>query len=344
MEQQTFNPVKSSDVRYRKEKRFEIGDKVFLVGKKFVAERKEILYSENFERGKEINGKAEHISFNGMFILRNKLLTVDFSYYLSYGPLGDRINFDVFYDNQQISKYRFLHSYMGGGANGEWPTIKNEKWNLLFVLKNYSDESGPRNFSIEYYENIVPDIHSTFDNDSSNKSHLKSNNVPDKVLTNKFELEALKKKRKKCWETIVPSINNKKNGKLICYSYQGFQKYSVTAPEGWFCKKIDEFVGYSINSTDELFVIEYRCNGQSQLIFPWNEVEINVADSDKRFSTNSDLAKNQEEQTNQSKKQQSKAAATIEYFLKRGATLGTKTGGILMPTSKAPNKPPKNNE
>lgn len=33
-----------------------------------------------------------------------------------------------------------------------------------------------------------------------------------------------------------------------------------------------------------------------------------------------------------------RAKATIEYFLKRGAKLGTKTGGILMPSSMPPPK------
>jgi len=272
----TNSPLRIERVQNRDEKRIIIGHLVFLAGKHFIGQRKEVLYTQDFERASVVDGKAEHLVFDGIFLLHNKLLSVDFKYFLSFGPLGDRIYTDVFYDNIQIAKYRFMQSYMGGGSNGKWPTIRNEHWNLIFSLRTYANDDGPRNFSIEYFENLVPDDFAKEEPSPSAKTYLKIAEVPDKILKNKWTLSALKKFRKKSWEVDIRDSKLKLTGKLICHVYQGYQKYVVTEVDGWKTEKKEEFYSHSTKQSDNLFVIEYRKNRRSEFFFPWDPAEIKI--------------------------------------------------------------------
>jgi len=276
MEQVQATKILISDIPYREEKKITIGNNVYLIGKGFVGERKEILYTEDYYKKVLIESRADHLLYSGMFIIRDKLLTVEVAHYISYGPLGERINMDVHYNDEKISNYRSLRSYMGGGANGKWPTIKNNDWNLIFNLKTESSNNSPMNISIEYYENIIPDNCTT---DTKKNNSFNSLKVSDEILKNKFQIEALGKI--KSWEIDVCDDISNETGTLICYRYPGHQKYCVYTYAGWRKVTIDQFIGYSLE--EDLYSLEYKTNGLIQELIPWGEAEIYVDKTDARF-------------------------------------------------------------
>ena len=60
------------------------------------------------------------------------------------------------YNGNVIGDYRFIHSYMGGGAKGNWPILIEKDWTLLFDLDVNPEMDSDSYFRIEYFENLNP--------------------------------------------------------------------------------------------------------------------------------------------------------------------------------------------
>jgi hypothetical protein len=137
------------------------GQHGFLFDKKGISVRKTTLYANRFKKVEFTRDQATHFDFNQSFNLKNKNLHVSAQYYTTYGPLGDRVKLNATYDGEIIGNYSSLRSYMGGGANGVWPSLVEEDWQLIFVFDlQYSSQKKFNHFSIIYHNRIKRKIKS----------------------------------------------------------------------------------------------------------------------------------------------------------------------------------------
>ncbi len=143
--------------RFPELKRLIVSNQVFLISKRGVSIRTEVLCNEPYEGVAMNNGVAMHLDFKRTYIFKGKMLQVEAISKTSYGPLGERLKLNVWYDGQQIGNYSALRSYMGGGSHGEWPILK-DKEGILFFNFSSSKIFGPeKELLIEYFKTIVYD-------------------------------------------------------------------------------------------------------------------------------------------------------------------------------------------
>ena len=138
-------------------KRLQVGDAVFLISQNGdVSIRKEVLCERTYRQGPNGVCPATYFEHESSSIFKGALLEVKVFIGLSYGPLGKRVRFDVRYNGNVIGDYRLIHSYMGGGAKGNWPILIEKDWTLLFELDVNPKMDSDSYFRIEYFENLNP--------------------------------------------------------------------------------------------------------------------------------------------------------------------------------------------
>jgi len=207
------------------EKRFEIGNQVFLVSKHGIAVRTEILCEKEYKRTTMKGGEAIHLHYEGSFNLHGKLLEVSAISKTSYGPAGDRKRLDVLFDQEVIGNYSALISYMGGGSNGKWPCIKTKDWILTFTFTSTGFNSKKNLLLIEYFKVIIPD-HLSASTTNKRKS-ISSTDLPADFMDEEYSFEELEKHKLIHWLIpVTDPASNKLIGRLSCCSYPGYERYT----------------------------------------------------------------------------------------------------------------------
>ena len=171
-----------------------------------------------------VNGVAMHLDFKASFVFKGKLLEVEAVSMICYGPLGERLKLNVWYDGQQIGNWSALRSYMGGGTNGIWPVIQDEDGVLFFTFNRKGMVGGANELLIEYYRTVVSDPIDVHSKDP--RKYIPSKDLPDGFLSQQFELEELQSAKSIQWLIPVrdPSCN-KTIGTLSCCAYPGYERY-----------------------------------------------------------------------------------------------------------------------
>ena len=150
-------PYTLKDFRHSNHKRLQIVDEVFLISPNGnLSIRKELLCEKAYRHGPMGVCPATYFEYESSSIFKGGLLEVKAFIGLSYGPLGKRVRFDVLYNGNVIGDYRLIHSYMGGGAKGNWPILIEKEWTLLFELDVNPEMNSDTYFRIEYFENLNP--------------------------------------------------------------------------------------------------------------------------------------------------------------------------------------------
>lgn len=206
----------------RKEKRVELGERVFLAGKDFIGERKEVLCCIEPVDPDFAHGEKLYLDYQALFVIRGRLLQVEAKRWLAYGPLGERHKLTAYYDGERIGNYSSIRSYAGGGHHGDWPAISNKDWHLVFSFAGSNGRSDI--FRIEYFESLFPELPRIFDPTPPSTAKLISDPA-DPRLASRLTIEDLVPHRKVYWElpVTVPGTEAEQ-GKLSCCYYTGYEQ------------------------------------------------------------------------------------------------------------------------
>ena len=252
------------------------GQHGFLFDKKGISVRKTTLYANRFKKVEFTRDQAMHFDFNQSFNLKDKNLHVSAQYYTTYGPLGDRVKLNATYDGEIIGNYSSLRSYMGGGANGVWPSLVNEDWQLIFVFDlQYSSQKKFNHFSINYFETLLP-----FSNERDNNYFsIKEDSINLAQLEERFSTQDIAHSKVLEWEHQIKDAKNNDWGKISCFSYPGFQRYRFsrygTIPNWEEYMKIHEpFISREIENSGCLYVLEFQTKNNTEVYLPWDDVRI----------------------------------------------------------------------
>jgi len=260
---------KLKSTRYPELFRLEIADQAYLISKEGISTRTEIICHKEFTRQKMKNGEAIHLNFQGSFLIGDKLLEVNAIYKTSFGPLGDRMLFDIEFDGKRIGNIRALYSYMGGGVNGTWPLIHSNEKTVLFTL-------NPSELLIEYYKTLIP-----HKSDFLEKQQFKSINIEQlsqTVENETFEIAELNDIKQIEWHIPIRDSEKNKRGSISCISYPGFERYkdvyygkSGYKVGGIYQEKVFIRRCYS----DEYFYgLEISFDNRKEIIFPWSDTRL----------------------------------------------------------------------
>ena len=117
-------PIIVKSLTKRQEKKIIIGNKVFIVGKTSVKERKEIICSRFFKKKKVVDGSAVHFEYQNSFLVRGKVLIVNASFITASSPHGIRVHVKASYDGALLGDFGFMRATIGAGTHGQWPERK----------------------------------------------------------------------------------------------------------------------------------------------------------------------------------------------------------------------------
>jgi len=264
-----------STVRSSECLRIEISNNVYLVSKQGIYQRQEIILNKPFSRVPMEKGVAMHLDYSGSFIFNGKLLTVDAICKLSHGPLGERLNLNVNYDNEVIGNYSAMISYMGGGSNGAWPFLKGDDWMLIFTFSSTGFNSKKNELVIEYYKSVIPDPYLAFN--TPKRKCISADDIPKEILDTTYSIKDLKSIEKTQWLIPVRDEQNNMIGKLSCCAYPGYERY-YNSYYGDLKRILDmkdnlPFIAKSHNE-DFIYTIEYEHEGTVERFFPWNNTRV----------------------------------------------------------------------
>ena len=180
--------IQITDIRHSEEKRFEIGDQVYLISKHGVSIRKEIILEKEFTRVPmdKSTGIAQHLNFEGSYNIEGKLLDILAESKTTFGPLGDRLSLFAYYDNKIIGDYRAMRSYMGGGSNGKWPFLKTKDWTIIFTLNSTGFNKINNILRIEYFKTIIHDPYVV--NEDEKRKCIQGKSLSDKFINDRYEI------------------------------------------------------------------------------------------------------------------------------------------------------------
>ena len=263
--------------RFPELKRVCIGPQVLLVSKQGVWFRKELICYQPFKRVPLENGVAPHLHFKHSYLFKGKLLEVEAISRTTYGPLGDRLLLNVWYDGKQIGDFSALKSYMGGGVRGDWPIIRDEEGVLFFKFSTNGIYGNESEFLIEYYDTIVDDPIDLLSTPIY-RSFAKVN-VPEGLLDYEYSLDELEKFKQIEWQIPIRDELNNKIGTLSSCCFKGIDQYFISSwgkgvrltdmprAKTVFAKSVDEQNIYSIVFQD-LNGLNYN--------FPWGSRSVRM--------------------------------------------------------------------
>jgi hypothetical protein len=264
------------DTRFASLKRIEINEQVFLVSKQGISQRKEVILHKEYEGVPMVNGVVLNLDLKASFVFRNKLLEVEAVSKVCYGPLGERLHLNVWYDGFQIGNWSALYSYMGGGTQGTWPIIRCED-GILFFTFNRKGMIGKANvLLIEYFRTIIADpvdIHLSVE-----RKYISSENLPEGFVSKQYNLEKLKSKKKILW--LLPlrdSLSKKEIGALSSCVYPGYEQYQKQYNGNLLNLPLDErnatFIAQSLGQIN-LYMLSYEQDGVKYTHNPWGSTRI----------------------------------------------------------------------
>ena len=190
--------------------------------------------------------------------------------------MGDRINVAAKYDGEVIGNYRSLRSYMGGGANGKWPSLVKEDCQFIFTLRlQQSAQNNLNHFSIHYFETLIP----LSENNDEKKNFIQEESINLSQLEQRFSVDDIAHSKVLSWEHQIIDENGNDLGKLCCFRYPGYQRYQFNR-----YGKIDNlkehlkrqvpFISREIENSGCLYAIEFQTNNSAETHFPWGSVSI----------------------------------------------------------------------
>lgn len=268
--------LKISSTKFPEFKRLLIEDQVYLISKKGVYKREELIYNQRFDRVSMSNGSAVHLDVKTTFMFQGKEVIVEAISKTTFGPLGDRLNLNATYDGEIIGNFSSLRSYMGGGSNGKWPIIRTLEEILLFKLGT-SSMYGPENeFLIERYSAIKPDdvelrLPHEWRAIAASGFSLKSMEEP-------IEISSLVEHKIVEWTVPILDDQNKYIGNISSCAYPGFERFIKTYygslkkfPMDWSKKEIIA----KADGDQCLHTIEFKRNGEIEYHYPWPIIHVN---------------------------------------------------------------------
>jgi hypothetical protein len=266
-----------TDIRNSEEKRIEIGNQVYLVSKHGISIRKEIIFEKFFDRVPMDKGVAQHFKYKGSFNIHGKLLEIDAENKTTFGPLGDRLILNAYYDSLRIGNYSALISYMGGGSSGIWPSLKTKEWSIVFTLNSTRFYNKENLLRLEYFQTIIYDP--SFINEKEKRKCVAGKTLTEVFLNDTYKIEDLEKY--KIIEWLIPIRDDSSDvliGKISCCSYPGFEKYHKSY-FGNVLKILEikgekSFIGKSLDNSS-LFTIQIDIDNGSKIYYPWNSCKIN---------------------------------------------------------------------
>jgi hypothetical protein len=268
--------LRITDIRNSEEKRIEIGNQVYLVSKHGISIRKEIIFEKFFDRVPMEKGLAQHFKYKGSFNIHGKILEIEAENKTTFGPLGDRLLLNAYYDYRKIGNYSALISYMGGGSSGNWPFLRTKEWSIVFTLNSTRFYNKENLLRLEYFQTII--YNPSFINEKEKRKCIAGKTLTENFLYDTYNIEDLEKY--KIIEWLIPiREDNSENliGKISCCYYPGFEKYY----KSYFGNvlKIKEvkgektFIGRALDNTS-LYIIQIDINNESKIYYPWNYYEI----------------------------------------------------------------------
>jgi hypothetical protein len=268
--------LRITDIRNSVEKRIEIGNQVYLVSKYGISIRKEVIFEKFFERVPMDKGLAQHFKYKGSFNIHGKLLEIEAENKTTFGPLGDRLLLNAYYDYRRIGNYSALISYMGGGSSGKWPFLKTNDWSVVFTLNSTRFYNKENLLRLEYFQTIIHDPN--FVNENEKRKSVAGKTLTEEFLNDTYKIEDLEKYKIIEWLIPIRDDNSDKLiGKISCCQYPSFEKYY----KSYFGNvlKIQEikgentFIGKSIDDSS-LYTIQIEMNNDSIIYYPWNYYKI----------------------------------------------------------------------
>jgi hypothetical protein len=260
--------------RFPELKRLVIGDHVFLISKCGVSKRIEVLCNRPYLGAAMHNGEAIHLDFKHTYIFKGKLLQVEAVCKTTYGPLGDRLQLNVWYDGKRIGDYSALRSYMGGGSNGTWPILRDEE-GILFFKFSSSKMFGPeKELLIEYYKTVIYDPVELL---STKQKSVSFSKLPEGFLNTELLDHEIVKFKEIEWQIPVLDDLHDTNGALSSFYYEGLDQYYISGWDRKFHLK-EPFVSriFFGNSLDDecVYGISLKIRHETQFHFPWPAMRI----------------------------------------------------------------------
>lgn len=265
-----------TDIRNSEEKRIEIGNQVYLVSKHGISVRKEIIFEKFFDRVPMENGLAQHFKYKGSFNIHGKILEIEAENKTTFGPLGDRLLLNAYYDSRRIGNFNALISYMGGGSSGTWPFLKTKEWSVVFTLDSTRFHNKENLLRIEYLQTIIYDP--SFINEKEKRKCIAGKTLSEDFLNNTYNIEDLEKYKIIEWLIPIRDENSDKLiGKISCCRYPDFEKYHKSY-FGNVLKILEikgerSFIGKSIDDSS-LYTIQIDIGNESKVYYPWNYYEV----------------------------------------------------------------------
>ena len=255
----------------------QIGSDFFLFDTNSISIRKEILFEEYYKWADFIYSEAIHLHIDKSFLLRGSIFSVYANHSFGYGPLGDRIKVKAHYNGECIGDFRALRSYMGGGANGNWPQLIKDDWQVIILFEENSDRDESLNyFSVGYYETIYQAAAVTHEKGTV-KSINEENLTDPNFFKELFSIEELEENKKIFWSVDKTGPNKNGTFSLCCYpDFQRyrFKKYGKISDWRQQMEASEPFIARRYEQTGSLITLEYSEDGQTDIHFPWTCVEI----------------------------------------------------------------------
>ena len=237
----------------------EIGNATYLAGRDFFAKHSKCIYSFTYNRSKP---SGTHYDVTKTFVVDGKLLEINASCVVEYGPLGDRCKIDVRYDGVPVSNFRSYISYMGGDATGSYPYIRTQHGHIVFSIQM---QPSPQDnvWSIDQFEDLDIESEDTMrffeHSDKSTSESIQS-------VDNKeggFSFEDIQQYRKIRWRSpVFDEFSKEYLGDLSFCEYPGYNKVSYWVTGQYPLSEWDRFPDTIEKSEKDEVLQTLEFNGQ----------------------------------------------------------------------------------
>jgi hypothetical protein len=264
---------KLEHTRYPELFRLEIANRIFLISKQGISKLTQSICHEEFTRQKLADGIAVHLNHQSSYIVEDKLLDVDAVCKTTFGPLEDRLLFNVDFGGKRIGNISAMKSYMGGGVSGTWPLIHNEDRTVLFNFFTKGMFGSDNKLAIEYYQPIIP--RKSFLSDKREHRSIKAAEFSDALVEDIIDIVQLEVVKQTEWEIPVMIKGGQPIGSISCISFPGYEKYKNVYYGKWSPRQYPEILFFDRTILGvSLYGIEITLEDQSDLLLPWAEVNV----------------------------------------------------------------------